>query len=68
MSILSTVLGDWLGCCTGNGEKISSSQAEAGLAIDSAVALFASISCATSYPVTQYRPRAQDVTPEMEGK
>ena len=35
-------------CRTGNGRKLSSSQAEPGKAINSDVALFPSISCATS--------------------
>ena len=35
----SSVQGDLTGCRTGNGEKLSSSQAESGQAIKSAVAL-----------------------------
>ena len=42
------VQGDPLGCRTGNGEKVSSSQAEPGQAISLAVVYFSSISCATS--------------------
>ena len=37
------------GCRTGNGEKLSSTQAEPVQAIKSAVAYFPSISCATSW-------------------
>ena len=40
--------GDLPGCRTGNGEKLSSTQAEPGQAIRSAVAYFPSISRATS--------------------
>ena len=36
------------GCRSGNGEKLSCSQAEPGQAINSAVAYFSSVSCATS--------------------
>ena len=42
------VPGQSTGCGTGKGEKRSSSQAEPGQAIKSAVASFLSISCATS--------------------
>ena len=46
-------------CRTGNGKKLSSTQAEPGQAINSAVTYFPSISCATScarerYSVTAY--------------
>ena len=42
------------GCRTGNGDQLSSTQAEPGQAIKSAVAYFPSISCATSCPVALY--------------
>ena len=41
-------------CPTGNGDKLSSTQAEPGQAIKSAVAYFPSISFATSCPVALY--------------
>ena len=41
-------------CRTGNGEKLSCSQAERGQAIKSAVASFPSISCATSWRRSRY--------------
>ena len=53
-------------CHTGNGEKLSSTQVELGQAINSNVAYFPFISCATSCPVALYnRPHSQrfcDVT------
>ena len=42
------VQGHPTGCRTGNGDQLSSTQAEPGQAIKSAVAYFPSISCATS--------------------
>ena len=42
------------GCRAGNGDKLSSTQAEPGQSINSAVAYFPSISCATSCPVALY--------------
>ena len=42
------------GCRFGNGEKLSSSQAEPGQAIESVVAYFPSISCETSCRVALY--------------
>ena len=43
--------GHLIGCHTGNGDQLSSNQAEPGQAINSAVAYFPSISCATSCPL-----------------
>ena len=43
--------GHLIGCRTGNGDQLSSNQAEPGQAINSAVAYFPSISCATSCPL-----------------
>ena len=45
---------DRTGCRTGNGDKLSSSQAEPGQAIKSDLAYFPSISCATSCRVALY--------------
>ena len=53
---------DLTGCRTGNGEKLSSSQAEPGQAIKSAVAYFPSISCATSSQVALYAVAARTRT------
>ena len=49
------VQGHRTGCRTGNGDQLSSSQAEPGQAIKSAVAYFPAISCETSCPVALYR-------------
>ena len=48
------VQGHRTGCRTGYGDKLSSTQAEPGQAIKSAVAYFPSISCATSCRVALY--------------
>ena len=48
------VQGEPIGCRTGNGKKLSSSQAEPGQAIKSDVASFPSISCATSWRRSRY--------------
>ena len=44
----------WSVCRTGNGKKLSSSQAQLGQAAYLAVALFLSVSCAPSTPSTLY--------------
>ena len=47
------------GCRTGNREKLSSTQAEPGLAIKSGVAYFPSISCTTSWRRSRYTVHGQ---------
>ena len=51
---ISYVLWAYAGCCNGNGEKLSSSQAEPRQEIKSAVALFPFITCATSCVRPEY--------------
>ena len=63
--VIQILLSDQTGCRTGNGEKLSSSQAEPPQAIKSAVVQLPSISCATSCLVTQYR-MTHEVVPQVQ--